>query len=263
MYIDLYYLIIDEGQYVCQKMYFCKMASKNFQFKQFIVSHEHCAMKVGTDGVLLGAWANVDQAARLLDLGTGSGLIALMLAQRSNGSIDAIDIDEGACRQARSNVENSPFRKRIQVIHSSLQAFTPNKRYDRIVCNPPFFSRSLKSPDVGRTVARHNESLPFEVLLARSASLLLPDGILSVIIPFDAYEEFHATAIRNGLHPTRKTTVRPMPQKPPKRLLLEYSPSTDDEKKSTDSELVVELERHVYSNEYIQLTKEFYLKNYE
>lgn len=243
-----------------KKAYICNMGNKSFQFKQFSVSHQLCAMKVGTDGVLLGAWADVGQGGNIADIGTGSGLIALMLAQRTEGNIDAIDINEEACAQAKINVENSIFRERIRVIRSDLQSFTPGKAYDLIVCNPPFFSNSLKSPDANRTTARHNDSLSFEVLVEKSASLLAPEGTLSVIIPFDAHEIFEDKAIQNGLHPVRKTIVRPTPQHPPKRVLLEYSPSAWKRKGYSDSELVIELERHVYSEEYIRLTKEFYLK---
>ena len=129
-----------------------------FTFKQFVVKHDMCAMKVGTDGVLLGSWA--DGGDRILDIGTGTGLIALMMAQRFDGAhIDCIDIDPKACQQARGNVADSRFSSRINVYHSDVSSFEPPQQYDSIVCNPPFFSESLKCPDEQRSMARHTDSL--------------------------------------------------------------------------------------------------------
>jgi tRNA1Val (adenine37-N6)-methyltransferase len=228
-----------------------------FRFKQFTVRHDCCAMKVGTDGVLLGAWVDCSRVETVLDVGTGSGLIALMLAQRSPAIIDAVDIDKDACRQAQINFENSPFRERLNIYRSSFPDFSPKMKYDLIVSNPPYFSRSLLSPDKGRTQARHNDTLPFEDLMGKSASLLSPDGKLSLILPFDAFDRIHALAEENGLFLNRKTLVSPLQDRAPKRILLEYS---RHDCSLIENRLSIEKSHHVYSEEYIALTKDFYLK---
>ncbi len=234
------------------------MPNKFFQFKQFTVHQNWCAMKVGTDGVLLGAWADCRKSTRsILDIGTGSGLIALMLAQRSEALIDAIDIEEDACRQAIFNVDNSPFQNRINVIPASLQDFHTETRYDLIICNPPFFSNALKCPDEQRNNARHNDHLPFDLLLKKSAALLNNDGKLALIIPFDSEPILVREAGSAGLYPVRKTLVRPKPHSPYKRILIEFSREKHQE---PANELIIELERHIYSSEYIALTQDFYLK---
>jgi tRNA1Val (adenine37-N6)-methyltransferase len=227
-----------------------------FRFKQFSVYHDKCAMKVGTDGVLLGAWADCSTAKRLLDVGTGSGLIALMLAQRSHASIDAIDLDENAYLQAKLNFEQAPFRDRLTVYLSSLQDFTSELKYDRIVCNPPYFSHSLQSPDKSRTCARHNDTLSLDELVQCSRTLLSEEGKLSLILPFAVLASADRLASEQGLFPTRKTCVRPLQDKPPKRILLEYS---TDRQTLEESDMYIEKARHVYSEEYRALTQDFYL----
>lgn len=236
------------------------MANQFFRFKQFTVYHHLCAMKVGTDGVLLGAWAESGTAHRILDVGTGSGLIALMLAQRSEASIDAIDISPEACEQALYNVNASHFKDRISVLHQDIQTFQTSDKYDLICCNPPFFSQSLKGPDASRNLARHNDSLPVESLINKSAALLNRNGKLAVIIPSDSQTFFHHTALENGLILIRRTTVKPTPASRPKRVLLEYSLTDVKNDQCVESELIIELERHIYSSDYIRLTRDFYLK---
>ena len=158
------------------------MANDYFQFKQFTIRQEKCAMKVGTDGVLLGAWADVTQARRLLDIGTGTGLIAIMAAQRNPELIiDAIEIDPAAFEQARENANNTPWRERIHIFQGKVQTFAPAYKYDTIVCNPPFFINSTKNPALNRTLARHCETLSHEDILQVSYHLLLPEGKLCVI----------------------------------------------------------------------------------
>ncbi|MCL2650136.1 MAG: methyltransferase [Candidatus Azobacteroides sp.] len=232
------------------------MPNPYFQFKQFTVFHDQCAMKVGTDGVLLGAWANCSTASHILDAGTGSGLIALMLAQRSKALIDALDIDEGACRQVKFNVENSKFKDQIHIIHSDFKDFTSDKKYDLIVSNPPYFSNSLQAPDKRRSLARHNHALSFEELIGKSASLLTEKGTISLILPVDAENVIHSCAGNNGLFLCRKTFVRSKPEIPPKRILIEYSKIDNIPEISA---LYIEKERHVYGDEFRKLTEEFYL----
>lgn len=229
----------------------------SFSFKQFTVNHDLCAMKVGTDGVLLGAWVNCFQASFILDIGTGSGLIALMLAQRSNASIHAIDIDTDACKQANINVLQSPFKDRIQIFHSSLQDFFPSDKYDLIVSNPPYFINSLKSPDEQRSKARHSDTLPFSSLMKQSSRMLKKDGILSLILPYDSLPIANEEAYRYRLIPKRRTYIKPTPLLPPKRVLCEYGFSNQPLK---ENELTIEIARHQYSHDYIALTKDFYLK---
>ena len=163
------------------------MSNPFFQFKQFTIRHDKCAMKVGTDGVLLGAWAGTESCSRILDVGTGTGLIALMLAQRSKAVVDAIDIDADACLQAQENAESSLFAGRINVFHSDLVDFAQASThlYDLIVSNPPYFVDSLKCPNLQRNTARHTDTLTLEDLLQYSRKLLAPQGRIALILPYD------------------------------------------------------------------------------
>ncbi len=234
-------------------------------------------MKVGTDGTLLGAWARVEPwQKRILDIGTGTGLIALMLAQRTEdwgAAIDAVEIDEGAYRQASENFAASPWSKRLHAIHAAAGDYARQNsgRYDHIVSNPPYFTDSLKAPDGRRAAARHADSLPYGELAALSAGLLTEAGVhaetgqptggglLSVIIPFDSETHFRREADRCGLYISRRMVVKSLPDAPPKRVMLEFSRifATTHE----DGELLIETKAGGnYSEEYRQLTKDFYLK---
>lgn len=196
----------------------------NFQFKQFMVSQDRCAMKVGTDGVLLGAWAH--GGSHILDIGTGTGIIALMMAQRfPKALVDAIEIDSEAAHQAVENVARSPFADRIKVVETSLQQFKPDEPYDVIVTNPPFFARSLKSPDDSRRLARQTDSLPFSAIFAFAKENLVVDGELSAIIPTDYLEEFSQEAFMRGMFLSRQYAVKTVERKPAKRTLVAFSPS--------------------------------------
>lgn len=196
------------------------MSNNYFKFKQFSVEHSGCAMKVGTDGVLLGAWANGGDC--ILDIGTGSGLIALFMAQRNvSAQIVAVDIDSDAIKQAKINVENSIFRNRISVIESSLQNFHQGK-YDSIVCNPPFFVNSLKNADEKRRLARHTDSLSFHDLFVGAASLLSDEGEFSVVIPSYCRSDFDMEAVFCGLFPSRICAIKTLQRKPVSRYLLAY-----------------------------------------
>ena len=232
------------------------MPNPYFQFKQFTVFHDQCAMKVGTDGVLLGAWANCNAANDILDIGTGSGLIALMLAQRSKAKIDALDIDEDACKQAEYNIRNSKFSDRINIIQADFKNFDIAKQYDLIVSNPPYFSNSLQAPDKQRNLARHNDALSFEDLIRKSTTLLTETGKIALILPFDTENTIQICAENNGLFLCRKTFVCPKQDTPPKRILLEYSKTKTQ---AEISQLYLEIERHVYSDEFRKLTEAFYL----
>lgn len=215
-------------------------------------------MKVGTDGVLLGSWAQIKPNGHLLDIGTGTGLIALMLAQRCNAVIDAIDIEKSAFEQATFNAAKSPWGKRISVFHSSLQDFKPNKKYDLIVSNPPYFKNSIEAKTNERSLARHSKALSLHEIIDFTFNHLSTEGKLSIILPTENFEELVVIAKNNKLSLCRKTKVLPTPQSIPKRMLAEFC-FTPTECVS-DSLIIEDKGRHGYSGEYIALTNEFYLK---
>ena len=236
------------------------MANSYFEFKQFRIDQGGSAMKVGTDGVLLGAWSDISDAKKVLDIGTGTGLIAIMAAQRSNAIIDAVEIEAFSYQQALSNFAACPWSSRINAHHASFQDFAQNQleKYDAIVSNPPYFLNGLSAKEKSRTQARHADHLPFEELLKGAIQLLLDDGTLSVILPVEEGELFIRLARLEGFYLKRKISVLPNPGKPAKRYLLEFS--MQDCKLQTDELRVENGQRHVYSPEYINLTKDFYLK---
>lgn len=235
------------------------MANSSFRFKQFEINQDNCAMKVGTDGVLIGAWANINSSNKILDIGTGTGLISLMIAQRCDSLIDAIEIDTDAYNCAKKNIENSIWNNRINLHNKSLQAFAAEteSKYDLIVSNPPFFENSLKSADNKKTLARHTDSLPFSDFVTLSKKLLTENGRLTVILPTIQGEELINKCLLIGLFLIRKTSVKPTPDKEAKRLLLEFGFKKAD---SESSILIIESDgRHQYSDEYKVLTKDYYL----
>ncbi|MEQ8469446.1 tRNA1(Val) (adenine(37)-N6)-methyltransferase [Coleofasciculus sp. E1-EBD-02] len=235
------------------------MSNPYFRFKQFTVFHDRCAMKVGTDGTLLGAWTDITGVQSILDIGTGTGLVALMLAQRSRAYIDAVEIDPEACIQARENVEKSPWRDRIQVYLSSVQdyATTCSKRYDLIVSNPPFFDNASKASHKARTVARHSDSLKQLDLLQVAEQLLGENGRLAVIYPTESAQIFQEKAQAFGFYCHRKLSVKPTLASPTKRIVLELG---KHQLTSQEKVLAIEATRRVYTPEFISLIKDFYLK---
>lgn len=216
--------------------------------------------EVGTDGVLLGAWAEAYKRNNVLDVGTGTGLIALMIAQRNtNATIDAIDIDEGCVMQAKRNVFESPFSNRVDVQKSSFQDFAArnDNKYDLIVSNPPYFHNSLKSPNLHRNYARHTDSLSFYEIISDGVSLLTESGSISLILPYEFKTSVLMHAKTVGLFAKRITNVFPLPHKPAKRFLIEFGMSDTE---CVEDNLIVELSRHKYTDEYNALTNEFYLQ---
>jgi len=237
------------------------MPNNWFRFKQFTIQQERAAMKVGTDGVLLGSWASVPEPGqRVLDAGTGTGLIALMIAQRSVDTwIDALEIDPSSAGQADENFQNSPWNERLTCIHSSLQDYASrcSKSYDLLICNPPFFSASSKTSSREKNLARHDDALSLSDLFKTSRSLVKESALLSLIIP--AHKEAEASDLAHEHHFScrRLTRVRPTPGKPVNRMLLEFSSARET---CVEEELTIEMEgRHLYSEAYKALTKEFYL----
>ena len=237
------------------------MKAKPFKFKQFTVQQDRCAMKVGTDGVLLGAWAALDHnPTSILDIGAGTGLVALMLAQRSNASlIDALEIQEAAFEQCVSNFEASPWADRLYCYHASLQDFAleVDEKYDLIVSNPPFHIETPSSGDPARDQARQSLSLPFPELLQGVAQLLSPRGKFVVVLPYKEASAFIAAAEPLGLFPGRCLHVRGNARAEIKRSLLEFQFGATS---CVYEKLVIEKERHVYTPEYVALTRDFYLK---
>ena len=233
-----------------------------FQFKQFSIDQDRCAMKVGTDGVLLGAWTPLENHPfSILDIGTGTGIIALMLAQRSHAEqIDALEIDEDTYEQATDNFENSPWNDRLFCFHAGLDEFVeePEDEYDLIVSNPPFYAEDYKSSNDQRDLARFQDAMPFEDLIEAAALLLSENGIFSVIIPFKEEEKFLALANEHELYPLKITHVKGTPTSEIKRSLLVFS--RIETNNFPIDELIIETARHIYTPEYIALTKDFYLK---
>ncbi len=229
-----------------------------FRFKQFVIQQDRCAMKVGTDGVLLGAWASIRPSDhRLLDIGTGSGLIALMLAQRAPyAQITGVDID--SVEQACENGNASPWRERIEFVRSAVQEFSADGAFDLILSNPPFFVESLTCPDAGRTTARHAVLLSYEDLRDSVLRLLAPGGHFALILPCAEAERF-LTVCRGRLFPIRRCEVRTTPQRAPKRLLLELVREVVPQ--PLTEELVIGMgEPELYTPQYRALTRDFYLK---
>jgi tRNA1Val (adenine37-N6)-methyltransferase len=233
-----------------------------FSFKKFVIEQNRCAMKIGTDGVLLGAWTPIENNPfSILDIGTGTGIIALMLAQRSPAQqIDALEIDEEAYEQATDNFENSPWNDRLFCFHAGLDEFVeePEDEYDLIVSNPPFYSEDYKSSNDQRDLARFQDAMPFEDLIEAADLLLSENGIFSVIIPFKEEEKFIALAKEFELFPTKITRIKGTPTTEIKRSLLAFS--RNEISNYPIDELIIETARHSYTPEYIALTKDFYLK---
>jgi tRNA1Val (adenine37-N6)-methyltransferase len=215
-------------------------------------------MKVGTDSVLLGSWVNPSQATDILDIGTGSGIIALMLAQKSFAQIDAIDVDSNACKQAKENFLISPWFDRLQIIHQSFQEFSKStsKKYDLIVSNPPYFHHASKPSEASRLHARHNELICFEELTEGVKKILSDDGRFCLILPYKEGHEFIGIAMRKGLFCNELVRIKTKADKQEKRLIMEFKFKFTAIK---ESELIIQDNETTFSKEYIELTKDYYL----
>ena len=233
-----------------------------FQFKQFTIQQDQTAMKVGTDGVLLGAWAPIEHHPNaILDIGTGTGLIALMLAQRTSATqIDALEIDENAYEQAVDNFENSPWSDRLFCFHAGIDEFIeePEDEYDLIVSNPPFYSEDYKTDSEQRDLARFQEAMPFEDLVEAADLLLSENGIFAVIIPYKEEERFIDLCAEAELFPIKVTRVKGSHTTPIVRSLLAFKRYELSVLEA--DELVIEINRHEYTDDYIALTQDFYIK---
>ncbi len=229
-----------------------------FQFKKFSIQQNNTAMKVGTDGVLLGAWTTIKEG-NVLDIGSGTGLIAIMIAQRSKTAIiDAVELETDACQEAKVNSENCNWSSRIAIHHTTIQDYYPPKKYDLIVSNPPFFINSTKATNSERNSARHTDGLPFIDLIEAVLRLLKSSGLFSLILPLLEAERFIDLAKEQELFLNKKWLVKPTSTKPVKRVLMEFSLTIQP---VFHKELIIETAtRHQYTKDYISLTKDFYLK---
>ncbi|MFT4899360.1 MAG: tRNA1Val (adenine37-N6)-methyltransferase [Flavobacteriales bacterium] len=228
-----------------------------FEFKKFKIAHDKCAMKVGVDGVLIGSWAKHDKPNCILDIGTGSGLIALMMQQRYPlAIITGIEPNVNSYHQALGNFENANFKNRPTAHQNTLSNFNPIKKFDIIVSNPPFFKEAVSSSNNDREQARQALFLPLDEIFAFATTHLSPSGTLNLVYPTCDLKQIETTALKHQLSIKRLCTVLPNLKKPSKRILIELSLSLSITEKET---IIIETSRHQYSNEYRALTKDFYL----
>lgn len=233
------------------------MSNSFFRFKRFCIHHDRCAMKVGTDGVLLGAWGCVD-GKNILDIGTGTGLIALMAAQRNpEASVLGIDIDKEAILQAKENIAESPFSDRVNCALQDVISFCPAITYDSILCNPPFFTEETLPDDIGRALARNSKSLPFSQLIKKVTLLLNNEGRFSVIIPSSHMQEFIGLCLAEMLYLNRRCVVRTKLSKSPRRVLLTFT--KEQAIKVDEQEVCIMSDDGNRSMAYKELTESFYL----
>ncbi|WP_260259817.1 tRNA1(Val) (adenine(37)-N6)-methyltransferase [Vibrio intestinalis] len=232
--------------------------TKGFRFKQFEIDGGQCGMPVSTDGVLLGAWSNIKQANSILDIGTGTGLLALMCAQRNgHAKIEALDIDLEAAETAKANFANSPWHTRLNVSHCDLIAHRFKDQFDAIICNPPYFNNGEQANNQQRATARHTDSLSHTDLLKKCKSLLSEDGNASFVLPITEGEAFIRLALEMGFALNRRCDVRPTETKPVNRLLIELSLA--ESHASIHQQLTIR-NKLGYTEDFIALTKDFYLK---
>lgn len=235
---------------------------KPFQFKQFSIHQNHAAMKVGTDSIMLGSWASVNKNDRILDIGTGTGILSIMLAQKVNGNcvIDAIEIDDEAIKDAQHNIENSPWHDSIQLIKGDFKMFEAKEPYDVIICNPPFHTGNI-SPKQARATARSTQlKLSLESLLKRSSQLLKDRGRLYLIIPYDLKNKIINEATNLKLYIGSVVNIFPNQYKPANRVLFEFF-NGDNSGNIDSKDLIINTAQNEYSKAYKSLTKAFYLNH--
>lgn len=235
------------------------MSQPFFRFQRFVIWHDKSSMPVGTDGVLLGAWASVHDSARILDIGTGSGLVALMAAQRApQAQVVGIDIDEASVMQATHNAQESPFASRLTMLQADVRSCSlPERSFDTILSNPPFFKNDVLPPSKRRCQARNASVLPAAQLLASVSRLLAENGRFCVVLPADSQTKFVALALENKLYLSRVMRVRTVARKMPKRVLLEFDRCPVSE--TSFEELLLQSADGSRSPEYTLLTRDFYL----
>ncbi len=238
------------------------MSNNYFQFKKFTVYQDKTAMKVGVDSVLLGAYTECKNAKNILDIGTGTGLLALMLAQKTSVPVTAIELEQNAYRQALENIQNSKWNN-ISVLHSSVQDYAAkgNITFDLIICNPPYFHKSLGTNNLQRNIARHDNELTIDILISCINTLLSDKGRFYMIYPYDRKEEVLNTAAKYKLYPTNLLAVRGNESKPPNRIIIELAFDNSNHQSHANEKLLTVRSKSTnkYTKEYKELTKDYYL----
>ena len=235
-----------------------------FHFRQFDVEDERSTQRVGTDAMLLGAWASPPGEGKILDIGTGCGVLALMMAQKTEAIIEAIDIDLSSVNEAHGNFRRSPWHARLFAIHAPLQVFSENAKpnYDFIICNPPYFSNSLKSPSARKNLTRHDQSLSLEELIRCVSKILTPNGSFVLILPAVSCDEFIGSCIKSRMYLKRKLTILPKPALPPIRTLMEFTKTPSQVgsglRPVTQNDLTILNSSETFSTEYLALTTNFH-----
>jgi tRNA1Val (adenine37-N6)-methyltransferase len=234
------------------------MRNTHFQFKQFALLQDKAAMKLGTDSVLLGCFTEVGEAKCILDIGTGTGILALMMAQKSNALIDAVEIDQEAFKQAEQNAKESPWHDRIKIHHTAIQNFQAFKKYDIIISNPPYYrnSKNMGIEDEKRALARHDKDLPFEDLCKQVYRLMKDDALFWLILPHQEGLEFIQIAKQHNLQLHHLINIKPKPEKEINRLILAFDKSN---KTYIESTITIYQSDGIATDEYVELTKDFYL----
>lgn len=229
-----------------------------FRFKQFSVNHAHAGMKIGTDAILLGAWTEVGQAERILDIGTGCGVIALMLASKSHAWVEAIDIEENALNEAAGNFSVSPYASRLLAEHTALQDFVKQqkKTFDLIVSNPPFFHQALKTENLHKNMAKHDDLLTLEALFFCAKKISHGQTRVNLILPYDAEQRATQAALLEGFHLIRQTNIIPVEGKAPNRVLLSYAMHAETKENTL---LTIRNQNHALTEDYKRLTLDFLL----
>jgi tRNA1Val (adenine37-N6)-methyltransferase len=236
------------------------MANQYFQFKQFTIQQDHCAMKVSTDACIQGAWTPASDIVKdVLDIGTGTGLLSLMLAQRASGiNIDAIELDANAAEQAEENIASSPWKNRVQVLQGDVTNYAFTKQYDMVICNPPFFNNSLLGDTDNRNIARHTLSLSYTDLLNVLDNVLKQDGYASILLPVAEHAEWEKLLAKNGWHIGHRLIIQPKESSAPNRVVSLCSRNKAEEIK--EEKLVIYAGQNEYTPEATKLLKSFYLK---
>lgn len=231
---------------------------KKFTFKQFEIIQQKTAMKLSTDAVLLGSWAECQSPKNILDIGTGTGILSLMTAQRfAYAHITTVEIDKDACIEAEFNFKNSQWNNRIELVNQDFLEFATNydRKFDFIITNPPYFEKHLGSPDQQKHLARHTDSLPLDLLIKNVSLLMHEKSTFAMILPFSTYNRVNLICNRNKLFCNRKMVIIPAENKNPNRIMMQYSQNPTF---CNSSEIKIR-KNYEYTQEFLQLTKEFYL----
>lgn len=238
------------------------MPNDYFKFKQFTIHQDKCAMKVCTDACMLGAWtaSKMDGSGinNILDIGCGTGLLSLMLSQKINASIDAVEIDPDAAKQAGENISASPWASNIRVIPASLQEFMPLKKYDLIICNPPFYENDLRSVHENKNFARHDTGLKLDMLAFYVKSLLNDEGRFVLLLPIRRTVQFEKIAEEHGLFPKEKLLVRQSPRHDPFRSIIMFGKKETGN--ATTNEMTIHTDERQYTDDFELLLKDYYLR---